>query len=146
MLQIGGEAEQPRAVLDGGGAQCVGGLLGVAPLDAAAAGRAGRDRDAEAGDDRSGLGQVDLILVMDRDRGFRQRGAALRALRRQRDLDGAIDLLRRRGGPMAGRMPSLAPRPFRMGLGRPLGEGGRLSLAHPPRLLQFGLEPFHLGT
>ena len=132
MLQVGGEPEQPRAVLDGRGPQGVGGLLGVSPLDAAVAGRAAGHRDAEAGDDRLGLGQVDLVLVVDGDRGLAQRGMALRALRRQRDLDGAIDLLRRRGGPVAGRVPGLAPRSLGVGLGRPLGEGGGLPLARPP--------------
>ena len=146
MLQVGGEAQQPRPVLDGGGPQGVGGLLGVAALDAAAAGRAASHRDAEAGDDRLGLGQVDLVLVVDGDRGVVQRGVTLRALRRQRDLDGAIDLLRRRGRSMAGRMPGLAPRPLGVGLGRPLGEGGGLPLARPAGLLQLGLEPFHLGA
>ena len=146
MLQVGGEPEQPRAVLDGGGPQGVGGLLGMAALDPAVAGRAAGHRDAEAGDDRLGLGQVDLVLVMDGDRGLVQRGVALRALRRQRDLDGAIDLLRRRGGSMAGRVPGLASRSLGVGLGRPLGEGGGLPLARPPGLLQLGLEPFHLGA
>ena len=37
MLEVGGEPEQPRAVLDGGGPEGVGGLLGVAALDAAVA-------------------------------------------------------------------------------------------------------------
>ena len=146
MLQVGGEAEQARAVLDGGGAQGVGGLLGVTALDAAEAGRAAGHRDAEAGDDRLGLGQVDLVLVVDGDRGLAERRVALRAVRRQRDLDGAIDLLRRRCGSMAGRMPGLAPRPLGVGLGRALGEGGGLPLARPPGLLQLGLEPFHLGA
>ena len=49
-------------------------------------------------------------------------------------------------GLMAGRVPRLAPRSFGMGLGLPFGEGGGLSLARPPGLLQLGLQPFHLGT
>jgi hypothetical protein len=68
VLQVGGEAEQAGAVLDGGGPEGVGGLLGVATLDTAAAQRAASDGDPEAGDDRLRLGQVDLILVMDGDR------------------------------------------------------------------------------
>ena len=56
MLQVGGEAQEARAVLNGGGAQGVGGLLGVVALDPAAAGRTSSHRDAKAGDDRSGLG------------------------------------------------------------------------------------------
>ena len=85
-------------------------------------------------------------MVMDRDRNLAQRGVALRALRRQRDLDVAIDLLGRRYGPMAGRMPGLASWPLGVGLGRPLGKGGGLPFARPPGLLQLGLEPFHLGA
>jgi hypothetical protein len=88
----------------------VGGLLGMAALDPREAGRAASHRDAEAGDDRLGLGQVDLVPVVDGDWGLVQRRAALRALRRQRDLDGAIDLFQRRGGSMAGWVHSLAPR------------------------------------
>jgi len=146
VLQVGGEPEQPRAVLDGGGPQGVGGLFGVAALDAAVAGRTAGYRDAEAGDDRLGVGQVDLVLVMDADRGFVERGVALRALRRKRDLDGAIDLLRRRCGPMAGRVSRLTPRSCGVGRGRPPGEGGGLPLPRPPGVLQFRLEPFHLDA
>jgi hypothetical protein len=76
---------------------------------------------AEAGDQRLGLGQVDLILVVDGDRDVVERGVTLGAFRRQRDLDGAVDLSRRRCGAMAGRMPRLAPRPLGVGLRRPLG-------------------------
>jgi hypothetical protein len=82
VLQVGGEPEQPRAVLDGGGPQGVGGLLGVSALDPSEARRAACDRDAEAGDDRLGLGQVDLVLVMDGDRGVVQRGVAPYAVNR----------------------------------------------------------------
>ena len=82
MLQIGGEAKQTRPELDGGGAQGVGGLLGMTTLNASEAGRAASDRDAKAGDDRLGLWQVDLVLVMDRDRGLTQRRATFRAVRR----------------------------------------------------------------
>jgi hypothetical protein len=131
MLRVGGEAEQSRAILDGGGPQGVGGLLGVAALDPAVARGAARDRDAEASDDRLGLGQVDLVLIVDGDRGVVERGVALRALRRQRDLDGAIDLLRRRCGSMAGRVPGLAARSLGIGFGCPLGEGSGLTLARP---------------
>ena len=128
VLQVGGEPEQPRAELDGGGPQGVGGLLGVAALDPAEAGRAAGHRDAEAGDDRLGLGQVDLVLVVDGDRGVVQRGVALRAVGRQRDLDGAIDLLRRWGGSMAGRVPGLAPGRLGWGLGGPLEKGAACRL------------------
>jgi hypothetical protein len=146
VLQVGGEPEQPWPELDGGGPQGVGGRLGVAALDAAEAGRAAGHRDAEAGDDRLGLGQVDLVLVMDGDRGVVQRGAAFRAGGRQRDLDRAIDLLRRWGGSMAGRVPRLAARPLGLGLGRTFGEGGGLALPRPPGLLQLRLESLHLGA
>ena len=93
MLPVGGEPEQARAVLDGGRAQGVGGLLGVAALDSTKAGRAAGHRDAEPGDDRLGLWQIDLILVMDGDRGLTQWRVTHRAVRRERDVDGAIDLL-----------------------------------------------------
>src|SRR5213080_3262043 len=83
---------------------------------------------------------------MDRDRGLAEWRVALRTVRRQRDLDRAIDLIRRRYGSMAGRMPGLASRSLGAGLGRPLGEGGGLTLARPPGLLQLGLEPSHLGA
>src|SRR4051812_253119 len=83
---------------------------------------------------------------MDGDRGVVQRGVALRALLRQRNLDGAIDLLRRRGRSMAGRMPGLAPRSFGVSFGRPLGEGSGLSLPRPSGLLQLGLQSFHLAA
>ena len=146
VLQVGGEPEQPGPELDGGGPQGVGGLLGVAALDAAEAGRAADDRDAEAGDDRLGLGQVDLVLVMDGDRGVIQRGVALRASGRQRDLDGAIDLFRWWSGPVTGRMTRRASRPLGVGLGRPLGEGCGLAFPRPPGLLQLGLEAVHLGA
>ena len=146
VLQVGGESEQAGAVLDGGGPQGVGGLLGMAALDPAVAGRAAGDRDPEAGDDGPGLGQVDLVLVVDGHRGLIERGVALGAVLRQRDLDGAIDLLGRRCGSMAGRVPGLASRSLGVGLGRPLGEGGGLPLARPPGLLQLGLEPLHLGA
>ena len=146
VLQVGGEPEQPRSELDGGGPQGVGGLLGVAALDAAVAGRAANHRDAEASDDRLGLGQVDLILVVDGDRGLVQRGVAPRTIRRERDLDGAIDLLGCRSGSMAGGMSRLAARSLGVGLGRPLGEGRGLPLARSSGLLQLGLESLDLGT
>ena len=146
VLQVGDEAEQSRAVLDGGGPQGIGGLLGVAALDPSVAGRAACHRHAEAGDDRPGFGQVDLVLVVEDDRGLAQRGPAPRALRRHRHFDGAIGLLGRRSGPMAGRMPGLTSRPLGIGLGRPLGERGGLPLARPLGLLQLGLEPLHLGA
>ena len=146
VLQVGGEPEQAGAVLDGGGPQGVGGLLGVAALDPAEAGRAAGHRDPEAGDDRPGLGQVDLVLVVDRRRCPLQGGVALGAVLRQWDLDGAIDLLGRRWGSVAGRVPGLASRSPGGGLGRPLGEGSGLSLARPPGLLQLGLETLHLGA
>jgi hypothetical protein len=79
-------------------------------LNASKAGRAASHRDAKEGDDRLGLWQVDLVLIMNRDRGLAQMRATLRAARRERNVDGAIDLLVRRCGPMAGRMPGLASR------------------------------------
>lgn len=47
---------------------------------------------------------------------------------------------------MAGRMPGLASQPLGIGRGRPLGEGGGLTLPGPLGLLQLGLEPFHLDA
>lgn len=104
----------------------------MTPLEPASAGWAAGDRDAEAGDDRLGLGQVDLVLVVEDDGGLAQRGMAPRALRRQRDLDGTIDLLRRRCGPMTGQVSGLAPRLLGIGLGGPFGKWGGLPLARPP--------------
>lgn len=86
------------------------------------------------------------MLVVEDDLGVAQRGMASRALRRHRYFDGAIDLLGRRDGSMAGRMSALASRPLGIGLGCPLGEGGGLTLPGPLGLLQLGLEPFHLGA
>ncbi len=106
MLQVGGKAEQAGAVLDSGSPQGVGGLLGMAALDAAIAARAAGDRDPDAGDERLGLGQVDLVLVVDDHRGLIERGMALRAGLRQGDLNGAIDPLRWRDRTMAGWVPS----------------------------------------
>src|SRR5512135_1283540 len=45
VLQVGGESEQSWPVLDGGGRERMGGLLGMAALDAAVAGRTAGDRD-----------------------------------------------------------------------------------------------------
>ena len=146
VLQVRREPQEPRAELHGGGPQGVGGLLGVTPLDPPETRRAPRHRDAEAGDDRLGLGEVDLVLVVDGDRGVVERRVTLGALGRQRDLDGAIHLFGRRPRPMAGRVPELAPRSLGLGLGRPLGEGCGLALTGPLGLLQFGLEPLHLGA
>src|SRR5512132_4226028 len=100
----------------------------------------------EAGDDRLGLGQVDLVLVVDGDRGLVQRGVALRTGRRERDLDGAVNLLRRRCGSMARGMSRFAARSLGVRLGRSLGEGGGLALTRPAGLLQLGLEPLDLGA
>ena len=108
MLQVGSEPEQPWAELDGGGPQGVGGRLGVAALDTAEAGGAASHRDAVPGDDRLGLGQVDLVLIVAGDRDVVERGVRLGALSRQGDLDGAIDLLGCRRGPMRGRGPGRA--------------------------------------
>ena len=105
VLQVGGEAEQAGAVLNSGGPQGLGGLLGMAALDAAVAGWTACDWDAKAGDPRLGLRQVDLVLIMDDDRDIIERGVTLGACAGQRDLDGAIDVLRRWGEPMAGRVP-----------------------------------------
>jgi hypothetical protein len=118
----------------------------MAALDSAVAGRAAGHRDAEASDDWLGFGQVDLILVVDGDRCLIERGVTLRAVRRQRDLDGALDLLRWRDRSMTRRMPRFAPRALGRRGGWPLGEGSGLSLARSSGLLQFGLEPFHLGA
>jgi hypothetical protein len=62
VLQVGGEGQQARPYWTAAAPEGVGGLLGVAALDAAAAERAANDRDPEAGDDRLRLGQVDLVL------------------------------------------------------------------------------------
>ena len=118
----------------------------MAALDPAEARRAPRHRDAEAGDDRLGCGEVDLILVVNGDRDVIERGVILGASRRERDLDGAVDLLGRWGRPMAGDMPGLAVRPLGLIPERPLGEGGSLTLPGPPGLLQLVLEPLHLGA
>src|SRR5262249_51796606 len=101
-------------------------------LDATEAGRAAGHRHAETGDDRLGLGQVDLILIMESDRDVVERRATLRALGRQRDLHGAIDLLGRRRWPMTGRVTGLAAGSLGVLRGWPLGEGCGLTLAGPP--------------
>jgi len=146
VLQVGGEPEQPGPELDGGRPQGVGGLVGVAALDAAVAGRAAGHRDAVPGDDGLGLGQIDLVLVVDGNRGVVERRAALRAVGRERDLDGAVDLLRRRRGAVAWGMSRFAAGSLGVRLGRPLGEGSGLALARPAGLFQLGLESFHLGA
>jgi len=83
----------------------------VAALDPAEARRAPRHRDAEAGDDRLGCGEVDLILVVNGDRDVIERGVILGASRRERDLDGAVDQPESGGGGgrWLGTCPGLRP-------------------------------------
>jgi hypothetical protein len=71
---------------------------------------------------------------------------ALGAVRREQNFDRAIDLLRRWGDTMAGRMSRLAPRWLGVSFGRPFGKGSGLSFARPPGLLQLLLEALDFGA
>ncbi len=131
MLQVGRQSKQTRPELHRGRPQGVGGLLRVSPLDAGPARRTDGHGVAEAGDDRLGHGQVDLILVMDGRGGRAERRATPGAILRKRGLDGPVDLLGGRCGTMAGLVSGLAPRPLGGGLGQPPGEGCGLTLTRP---------------
>src|SRR6476469_7979786 len=102
MLQVSRQSQEARPELHGGRAESIGGLLRMPPLDACPACRADSHEDTEARDDRLGLGQIDLILVMDGYGGRAERRATPRAALGQGNLDGPIDLLKGRCGPMAG--------------------------------------------
>ena len=115
-------------------------------LDPTKARRAAGHRYAEPGDDRLGLGQVNRILVMDRDRGLAEWRMARRAVRRHGAFHVSIDLIGWRCGSMAGRMPGLASWSLAVGLGKSLGKGCGLPLSRPAGLLQLQFEPFHLGA
>jgi hypothetical protein len=115
----------------------------MASLEALVAAPAAADVDVELAMDGAAR---DLDLVLVRDVGFLDRPAAAGARLGQGRL---VDFVDMRGwlpmGLGAVVRAGLAAGPLRLGLRRPLGEGGGLALAVALRLLQLAGQAFDLG-
>ena len=150
-IQEDGERDRLRPQLHGGGAQGVGGLQGMAPLDAPPAAGALPDVDAKRADEGPLDRQLFLILRGDPHRAH---GAlTVRALPRQRRL---VPVIHRRGrAPMRARPiggPGLSPRPTRRRDASPARKRRGLAIDGAPRGLKllfqfvvFSTEPLPLG-
>src|SRR6266508_739625 len=129
----------PRADMGGGCTEGVGGLFGMAALDAASTAPAAAHAHPEAGDDGTRLGKLGLELVgppLEVDA-----LAAVRAALGQRCINGAVGLRWR--GPMAMPTVELAPPAPRSGglvVRFAFGERCRLALARTAGLLQQPLQ------
>jgi hypothetical protein len=141
--QPGGQRDRPRADLHPRRAQCIGGLLRMAWLDAPPAALAPADLQLVAGD-HARLRRGQVLLVLAGHPFHRKLAAAVRAGRRQRHGDHPVHPLGDRPAtvPPVGRT-GLAPRPLGMGRGGVLGERRCLALGRPPQLLDLGGQLAH---
>jgi hypothetical protein len=123
LVTPGRQRDRARPKLDGGRAEGVRGLLGMARLNPAATALAAADLQLVAADlGRSGCGQV--LLPLAGDPFHDQRTAARRAHRWQPHRHHPVDPLRRQPPPPPPvRLARLAARPPRCGFGRSLENG-----------------------
>ena len=134
MLEFGAEAQHIRTQLHGGATQGIGGLFGMASLDARGAVYAMSDMDVELGDDGFN-GSWNIFLVLYAHRFFNHRPAARGTAGGERGFQSPGNPFRL--GPMRGEMTQLPTWGLGLGFGCALGKGRGLPLAAPLRLIEF---------